>query len=108
MFYYLFGWEMRHLHTEGSCPVVSGQGVCDYDQFWSLAGWAEAMPNFLFCYVTSNKNQPFCAPGGVDATQRPVLSHFSIDYCQNAFPDPAGGLTAPPTPPAGKGWFTHP
>ena len=39
MFYYLFGWEMRHLHTEGSCPVVSGQGVCDYDQFWSLAGW---------------------------------------------------------------------
>ena len=38
MFYYLFGWEMRHLHTEGSCPVVSGQGVCDFDQFWSLAG----------------------------------------------------------------------
>ena len=32
MFYYLFGWEMIHLHT------VSGQGVCDYDQFWSLAG----------------------------------------------------------------------
>ena len=26
IFYYLFGWEMRHLHTEGSCPVVSGQG----------------------------------------------------------------------------------
>ena len=38
MFYYLFGWEMIHLHTEGSCPVVSGQGVCDYDQFWSLTG----------------------------------------------------------------------
>ena len=38
MFYYLFGWEMRHLHTEGSCTVVSGQGVCDYDQFWSLSG----------------------------------------------------------------------
>ena len=37
-FYYLFVWEMRHLHTGGSCPVVSGQGVCDYDQFWSLAG----------------------------------------------------------------------
>ena len=29
---------MRHLHTGGSCPVVSGQGVCEYDQFWSLAG----------------------------------------------------------------------
>ena len=27
-FYYLFGWEMRHLHTGGSCPVVSGQGGC--------------------------------------------------------------------------------
>ena len=26
MFYYLFGWEMRHLHTGGSCPIVSGQG----------------------------------------------------------------------------------
>ena len=66
MFYYLFGWEMRHLHPGGSCPVVSGQGVCDYDQFWSLAGRvaqsAEAMPNFSFCYVTSNKNQPFCVP----------------------------------------------
>ena len=37
MFYYLFGWEMRHLHAGGSCPVVWA-GVCDYDQFWSLAG----------------------------------------------------------------------
>ena len=26
IFYYSFGWEMRHLHTEGSCPVVSRQG----------------------------------------------------------------------------------
>ena len=24
--YYLFGWEMRHLHTGCSCPVFSGQG----------------------------------------------------------------------------------
>ena len=65
MFYYLFGWEMTHLHTGGSCPIVSGQ-ECDYDQFWSLAGRvaqsAEAMPNFSFCYVTSRKNQLFCAP----------------------------------------------
>ena len=64
MFYYLFGWELRHLHTEGSsCPVVSGQGVCEYDQFWSLAGRvaqsAEAMPNFSFCYVTSKKTSRF-------------------------------------------------
>ena len=40
--------------------------MCDYDQFWSLAGRvaqsAEAMPNFSFCYVTSRKNQLFCAP----------------------------------------------
>ena len=44
MFYYLFGWEMRHLHTGGSCQS------------------AEAMFNFPFCYVTSRKNQLFCAP----------------------------------------------
>ena len=41
-------------------------GVCDYDQFWSLAGRVaqsvDAMPNFSFCYVTSRKNQLFCAP----------------------------------------------
>ena len=65
MFYYLFGWERRHLHTGGSCPVVWA-GVCDYEQFWSLAGRvaqsAEAMPNFSFCYVTSRKNLLFCAP----------------------------------------------
>ena len=56
--YYLFVWEIRHLHTGGSCPVVSGQGcMIDYDQFWSLAGRvaqsAEAMPNFsVFFYLT--------------------------------------------------------
>ena len=27
IFFYLFGWEMRHSHTGGSCPVVSRQGV---------------------------------------------------------------------------------
>ena len=27
IFFYLFGWEMSHLHTGGSCPVVSVQGV---------------------------------------------------------------------------------
>ena len=50
-------------------------GVCDYDQFWSHAGRvaqsaeagrvaqsAEAMTNFSFWYVTSRKNQLFCAP----------------------------------------------
>ena len=26
IFFYLFGWEMRQLHTGGSCPVVSVQG----------------------------------------------------------------------------------
>ena len=66
MFYYLSGWEMRHLHTGGSqLPGSLWAGVCDYDQFWSLAGRvaqsAEAMPNFSFCYVTSRKNQLFCA-----------------------------------------------
>ena len=54
---------MIHLHTGGSCPVVSGR-VCDYDQFWSLAGRvaqsAEAMPNFSFCYVTEEKPAVLC------------------------------------------------
>ena len=36
IFYYLFGWEKRHLHTGGSCPVVSGHGVCDYDRLRKL------------------------------------------------------------------------
>ena len=39
-------------------------GVCDYDEFWSLAGRVaqsvEAMPNFAFCYVTLRKNAVLC------------------------------------------------
>ena len=68
MFYYLSGFEMRHLHTGGSqLPGSLWAGVCDYDQFFgpSLGGFAqsaEAMPNFSFCYATSRKNQLFCAP----------------------------------------------
>ena len=62
MFYYLFGWEMRHLYTGGSCPVVSGQGVCDYDQFWSLAGRvaqsAEAMPAQFFVLLCNFEEKP--------------------------------------------------
>ena len=52
MFYYMFGWEMRHLHTGGSCPVVSGQGCVIMTIIGpSLGGQpnaAEAMPNFSF------------------------------------------------------------
>ena len=66
MFYCLFGWEMRHLHTGGSCPVVSGQGCVIMTVLvprWArVTQSAEAMPNFSFCYVTSRKNQLFCAP----------------------------------------------
>ena len=65
MFYYLFGWEMRHFHTGGSCLAVSGQGCVIMTSFGpSLGGLPslEAMPNFSFCYVTSRKNQLFCAP----------------------------------------------
>ena len=64
IFYYLFVWEMRHLHTGGSCPVVSGQ-VCDYDQLWSLAGrvaqCCRSYAQFVVFYVTLNKNPLFCA-----------------------------------------------
>ena len=112
MFYYLFGWEMRHLHTGGSCPVVSGHGVCDYDQFWSLAGRvaqsAEAMPNFSFCYVTSMKNQLFCAPILYRCIITKLYNNTTIfsrllPICvcfRGSAPDPAGGLTT--LPPAGK------
>ena len=87
-------------------------GVCDYDQFWSLAGRvaqsAEAMPNFSFCYVTSRKTQLFCAP----ILYRYIIiklynnttifsSLLPIKLCvcfRGSAPDayPAGGLTAPP------------
>ena len=59
-------------------------GVCDYDQFWSLAGRvaqsAEAMPNFSFCYVTSRKNQLFCAP--ILYTVVPVMNGHPRDQAK--------------------------
>ena len=84
-------------------------GVCDYDQFWSLAGRvalsAEAMPNFSFCYVTSRKNQLFRAP----ILYRYIIiklynnttifsSLLPICVCfRGSAPDPAGGgLQRPP------------
>ena len=112
MFYYFFGWEMRHLHTGGSCPVVSGQGCVIMTSFLSLAGRVaqseEAMPNFLFCYVTSRKNQLFCAP----ILYRYIIiklynntTIFSrllpICVCFRGFaPDPAGGAYSPPPTPS--------
>ena len=91
MFYYLFGWEMRHLHTGGSCPVVSGQGCVIMTSFGPSLS-AEAMPNFLFCYVTSRSTYI-------------IYIYIIIKLYNNTTifaPDPAGGLTAPPIPPAGK------
>ena len=110
MNYYLSGWEKRHLHTGGSCSVVSGQGVCDYDQFWSLAERvaqsAEAMPNFSFCYVTSRKNQLFCAPILyryiiIKLYNNTTLFNRLLPICvcfRGSAPDPARGLTASPDP----------
>ena len=100
MFYYLSGWEMRHLHTGGSqLPGSLWAGVCDYDQFWSLAGRVaqsvEAMPNFSFCYVTLRKTQLFCAPilYRYIIIKYIIIRQFSVDCCQYAF---ASG--APPRP----------
>ena len=114
MLYYLFGWEMRHLLTGGSCSVVFGQGVCDYDQFWSLAGRvaqsAEAMPNFSFCYVTSRKNQLYIYTYIIIKlyNNTTIFSRLlPICVCfRGSAPDPAGGLTAPPPPQLGK--IVHP
>ena len=81
-------------------------GVCDYDHFWSLAGRvaqsAEAMPNFSFCYVTSRKNQLFCAP---------ILYRYIIIKFYNnttifsrllpiSAPDPAKGANSTPITPS--------
>ena len=89
-------------------------GVCDYDQFWSLAGRvvqsAEAMPNFSFCYVTSRKKQLFCAPILyryiiIKLYNNTTIFSRLLPICvcfRGSAPDPAGGLTAPPRPPAGK------
>ena len=111
MFYYLSGWEMRHLHTGGSqLPGSLWAGVCDYDQFWSLAGRvaqsAGAMPNFSFCYVTSRKNQLFCAPILyryiiIKLYNNTTIFSRLLPICvcfRGSAPDPARGLTASPDP----------
>ena len=90
-------------------------GVCDYDQFWSLAGRvaqsAEAMPNFSFCYVTSRKNQLYCAPKLYRYIIIKLYNNTTIFsrllpicVCFRAPPrTPLGGLQhPPPRPPAGK------
>ena len=38
IFFYLLGWEMRHLHTGGSCPVVSVQGCVIMARFGPSLG----------------------------------------------------------------------
>ena len=38
IFVYLFGWEMRHLHTGGSCPVVYVQGFVIMTRFGPSLG----------------------------------------------------------------------
>ena len=85
-------------------------GVCDYDQFGSLAGRVAqsvgAMPNFSFCYVTSRKNQLFCAP----ILYRYIIiklynnTKFSVDCLLPR--TPLGGLQRPPDPQLGK--IVHP
>ena len=52
MFYY-FVWVGNETCAHWrQLPGSLWAGVCDYDQFWSLAGLnvARAMPNFSFCY----------------------------------------------------------
>ena len=89
-------------------------GVCDYDQFWSLAGRvaqsAEAMPNFSFCYVTLRKNQLYIYTYIIIKlyNNTTIFSRLlPICVCfRGSAPAPAGGLTAPPDPQLGK--IVHP
>ena len=92
-------------------PCSLCAGVCDYDQFWSLAAQsAEAMPNFSFCYVTSRKNQLFCAPILyryiiIKLYNNTTIFSRLLPICvcfQGSAPDPAGGAYSTPRPLAGK------
>ena len=95
MFYYLSGWEMRHLHTGGSqLPGSLWAGVI-------MTKSAEAMPNFSFCYVTSRKNQLFCAPIFIKLYNNTTIFSRLLPICvcfRGSAPDPARGLTASPDP----------
>ena len=87
------------MHTGGSCLVVSGQGCVIMTTF------GPSLPS-SFCYVTSRKNQLFCAP----ILYRYIIIKFynnttifsrllPICVCfRGSAPDPARGLTAPPNP----------
>ena len=87
----------------GVCVIMTSFGP-------SLAQSAEAMPNFSFCYVTSRKNQLFCAPILyryiiIKLYNNTTIFSRLLPICvcfRDSAPDPAGGLTAPPRPPAGK------
>ena len=112
MFYYLCWVGNETFAHWRQLPGSLWAGVCDYDQFWSLAGrvaqFAEAMPNFSFCYVTLRKNQLFCAPIIILLYRYIIIklynnTKFSVDCCQYVFASgapprtPRGG-----SPPAGK------
>ena len=62
--------------------------MCDYDQFWSLAGRvaqsAEAMPNFSFCYVTSRKNQLLCTYIAVICVTKSRTGDYDFRACAHA------------------------
>ena len=60
MFYYLSGWEMRHLHTGDSQLISLWAGVCDYDQFWSLAGRVAQSAELcqIFRFVNNFEEKP--------------------------------------------------
>ena len=114
MFYYLFGWEMRHLHTGGSCPVVSGQGCVIMTSIGPSLGMTcpvcGSYAQFFVLLCNFEENQLFCAP----ILYRYIIiklynnTRFSVDCCQYAFASgapprtPLGGLQRPPRPPAGK------
>ena len=63
MFYYLSGWEMRHLHTGGSCSVVSGQGCVIMTTFGPSLGGLPSLrklcPIFRFVMLLRGKTSCF-------------------------------------------------
>ena len=100
---------MRHLHTGGSCSVVSGQGCVIMTSFGPALGGLPSLrklcPIFRFV-ILSRKNQLFCAPILyryiiIKLYNNTTIFSRLLPICvcfRGSAPDPARGLTASPDP----------
>ena len=105
MFYYLSGWEMRHLHTGGSCSVVSGQGCVIMTSFGPSLGGLPSLRKLCQFFVflcNFEEKQLFCAPIlyryiTIKLYNNTTIFSRLLQICV-CFRGYARGLTAPQTP----------